>query len=129
MKIEHIAIWVKNLEKTKEFYMKFFDMESNNKYENNDKKFESYFLSFPNGCRLEIMQKPGILELENEKIRNHIGLIHFAISVKNKENVVEMTEKIRKDGYKVLSEPRTTGDGYFESIVEDPDGNMIEITV
>jgi lactoylglutathione lyase len=128
MKIEHIAIWVKELEKMKEFYEKYFGATSNTKYHNPDKNFQSYFLSFQNGCRLELMHNPTI----NDGIKNHekqkLGLIHFAVSVETKEKVDSLTESLRNDGYKVIGEPRTTGDGYYESIILDPEDNIIEIT-
>lgn len=127
MKLEHIAIWVKDLEKMKDFYLQFFDLRSNEKYYNPKKKFSSYFLSFEEGARIELMHKPEISEFI-EKSNLKLGLTHFAISVGSKENVGLITEKIRKDGYKITGEPRTTGDGYYESVIADPEGNQIEIT-
>ena len=127
MKIEHIAIWVKDLEKMKEFYLKFFDLSSNNKYHNPKKKFSSYFLAFENSARIELMHKPDISELiENSDLK--LGLTHFAISVGSKEKVDLLTEKIRANGNRIIGEPRTTGDGYYESLISDPEGNLIEIT-
>lgn len=127
MKIEHIAIWTVDLERLKEFYIKYFNAHANNKYINEKKEFQSYFLKFDEGCRLEIMQIPTIQEKLASSI-NYAGLAHFAINVNSKTDVVSLTEKLRKDGYQVLSEPRTTGDGYFESVISDPDGNNVEIT-
>lgn len=127
MKLEHIAIWVKDLEKMKDFYLQFFDLRSNEKYYNPKKKFSSYFLSFEEGARIELMHKPEISEFI-EKSNLKLGLTHFAISVGSKEDVGLITEKIRKDGYKITGEPRTTGDGYYESVIADPEGNQIEIT-
>ncbi|MBZ4684076.1 MAG: lactoylglutathione lyase [Fusobacteriaceae bacterium] len=128
MKIEHIAIWTKDIEKTKEFYCKYFNAISNEKYINHKRKFESYFLSFDTGCRLEIMQLP-ILHKKDNPLLDYVGLAHFAISVGSKEKVLELTETLRNDGYKIIGEPRTTGDGYFESVILDCDGNKIEITI
>lgn len=127
MKIEHIAIWVKDLEKSRVFYQKYFGAISNEKYHNPVKNFQSYFLSFENGCRLEIMTSPDIKESENSYEFQRYGIIHLAFSVGSKEKVNELTETLRKDGYKVAGEPRTTGDGYYESVILDPENNIIEI--
>ncbi|MCP1298198.1 VOC family protein [Chryseobacterium sp. S0630] len=127
MKIEHIAIWVKDLEKSRAFYQRYFGAVSNEKYHNPVKNFQSYFLSFENGCRLEIMTRPDIKESENSYESQQYGIIHLAFSVDNKQKVDELTEILRKDGYKVVGEPRTTGDGYYESVILDPENNIIEI--
>ncbi|OCA68146.1 glyoxalase [Chryseobacterium artocarpi] len=127
MKIEHIAIWVKDLERSKEFYQKYFGAVSNEKYHNPVKNFESYFLSFDQGCRIEIMTRPDIKESENSYQSQQFGIIHLAFSVDSKEKVNELTETLRKDGYIVAGEPRTTGDGYYESVILDPENNIIEI--
>lgn len=127
MKIEHIAIWTLDLEKMKRFYLNFFDLKSNEKYYNPLKKFSSYFLSFENGARIELMHRPDISEFI-EKKDSKLGLTHFAISVGSKEKVNLITELVRKNGFNIIGEPRTTGDGYYESIISDPEGNLIEIT-
>lgn len=127
MKIEHIAIWVKDLEKSRAFYQKYFGAVSNEKYHNPVKNFQSYFLSFNNGCRIEIMTRPDIIESENSYEAQQYGIIHLAFSVDSKEKVDELTERLRKDGYTVAGEPRTTGDGYYESVILDPENNIIEI--
>lgn len=127
MKIEHIAIWTSDLEKMKDFYLHFFELESNEKYYNPKKQFSSYFLSFKKGARIELMHRPDISEFMDKKDTN-LGLAHFAISVGSKEKVDTITETIRKNGFKVIGEPRTTGDGYYESVIADPEGNLIEIT-
>ena len=129
MKIEHIAIWAKDIEKLKNFYTNYFQARAGLKYFNAKKNFESYFLSFDSGCRLEVMQMPGIPESKNDALQQFTGIIHFAISVESKEIVDTLTERLRNDGYKIVGEPRTTGDGYYESVVLDPEGNRIEITV
>lgn len=126
MKIEHIAIWSQDIERLKEFYVTYFGATSNNGYENRLKGFKSYFLSFEGGTRIEIMNITGIQE-SLEVVNNYTGYCHIAISVKTKLEVVKLTEKLKKDGYKVVSLSRTTGDGYFESVILDPDGNRIEI--
>lgn len=129
MKIEHLAIWTFDLERLKTFYQKYFAAEAGDKYHNANKDFESYFLSFGNGCRLEIMKKPGIHKSPNNIIEEYSGLIHFAIAVGSRNAVDDLTNQIRSDGYTIIGEPRTTGDGYYESAILDPDGNRIEITV
>ena len=127
MKIEHIAIWVRDLEKMKDFYTRFFNMICNDKYLNEKKQFSSYFLSFEGGARIEIMHRPDISE-QAAKAGTFFGLTHFAISVGSRERVDELTEKIRSGGFKIVGEPRTTGDGYYESVVRDPEGNLVEIS-
>ena len=128
MKIEHIAFWVKDLEKIRDFYEQYFGAVSNEKYHNQAKHFESYFLSFGNGCRLEIMTRPDIGESSSSYDAQKFGIIHLAFSTGNKEKVDELTERLRKDGYRIAGEPRTTGDGYYESVILDPENNIIEIT-
>lgn len=127
MKIEHIAIWTKDLEKMRSFYLKFFDLNSSEKYFNPGKKFSSYFLAFENGARIELMHKPDISEFI-ERSFSKFGLTHFAISVGTKEEVDSLTENIRENGYKIIGEPRTTGDGFYESVISDPEGNRVELT-
>lgn len=122
--IDHIAIWVEDLEKMREFYCKYFDGVSNQKYENKIKGFESYFISFDGATRIELMKRKDIEERIYKEI---LGLAHLAFKVGSKEKVNELTEIFRKDGYKVIGEPRTTGDGYYESIILDPEGNRIEL--
>lgn len=127
MRIEHIAIYVNELEKAKEFFVKYFNAIANEGYYNHTTGFRSYFLSFEDGARLEIMNHP---ELQDPvKHIRQTGYIHLAISVGSKEKVDEITEELRADGYKVLSGPRTTGDGYYESCIVGIEGNQIEITV
>lgn len=128
MKIEHVAFWVKDLENMKTFYETYFDAISNEKYVNPAKKFESYFLSFDNGTRLEIMSRPDIKEANNHHESEKFGMIHLAFSTGSKEKVDFLTEKLRNDGFKIVGEPRTTGDGYYESVILDPENNLIEIT-
>ncbi len=128
MRIEHIAIWTKDIEKMRNFYMEFFASDSNEIYHNPEKGFSSYFLAFENGARVELMHRPDINEcIEQPGLKP--GLAHFAISVGTKEKVDLLTERIRASGNNIIGEPRTTGDGYYESVVSDPEGNLIEITV
>lgn len=126
-KIDHIAIWSKDIERLKIFYQKYFNCISNKKYTNKQKQFESYFLKFANGVRLELMQMPEIPENKNNPIQQYIGIIHIALNVNGKENVNKITEGLKNDGYTIISQPRLTGDGYYESCILDPDGNRIEI--
>ena len=129
MKIEHLAIWVDDLEAMKAFYTKYFNCTSGEKYSNQKKQYTSYFLSFGEGTtRLELMHKPNIIPVEGQR-GNSKGLAHFSISVGTKGNVNELTELLRNDNYIVFGEPRTTGDGYYESVVLDPEGNYLEITL
>lgn len=125
MKIEHTAIYCKDLEKTKSFFSEYFGASAGELYRNEKTGFSSYFLTFGSGCRLEIMNKPD-MEANTENIR--CGLHHIAFSVGNKEAVDSLTERLRQDGYPVIGEPRVTGDGYYESVISDHEGNIIEIT-
>ncbi|MBJ8103498.1 MULTISPECIES: VOC family protein [Bacillus cereus group] len=126
MKIEHVAIWVNDLEGMRDFYKQYFGGEANSLYHNPKKQFESYFITFEGGARLELMRQVGI----DEKVQTStIGYAHIAFSVGSKEKVNELTNILREAGYPVLNGPRTTGDGYYESVVSDPEGNQIEITI
>lgn len=128
MKIEHLAIWADDLEKMREFYLKYFDTASGEKYTNEKKGFASYFLTFGESkTRLEIMSRLDISE-EPQKRGFSKGLAHFAVSVGGEEAVNKLTERLRADHYIIESEPRTTGDGYYESVVLDPEGNYVEIS-
>jgi len=129
MKIEHIALWTKNLEKMKSFYERYFDARPSEKYTNPKKQFESYFLSFESGCRLELMQMPSVPESTNDVYKQFTGFIHFAISTGSKERVDSLTSQLKNDGYEILDGPRTTGDGYYESVILDPESNRVEITI
>lgn len=123
--ITHIAIYAKDIEAMRDFYVKYFGAKSNEKYVNT-KGFSSYFLTFDSGARLEIMAHE---ELEHREVMDRVnGISHIAFSVGSRENVISLTERIAEDGYKVYSQPRQTGDGYFESCIADLEGNRIEIT-
>ncbi len=126
MKIEHIALYTSHLEELKEFYITYFNGKANNKYVNSLKGFESYFITFESGARLELMRQQGTAE---RSANTAIGLIHLAFSVGSKEKVDELTQRLEQDGYKRISGPRLTGDGYYESCMLDPDSNRVEITV
>jgi lactoylglutathione lyase len=129
MRIEHVAIWTQDLETLKEFYCKWFQAEAGSKYTNEVKGFESYFLTFPSGARLELMRSAVTVEQAPEPTKNLIGYAHIAFSTGSDISVDTITEQIREAGHTVLEGPRRTGDGYYESVVLDPDGNRVEITV
>ena len=126
MRIEHIAMYVNDLEAAKDFFVKYFGAISNEGYHNKTTDFRSYFLGFDDGARLELMKKPQMDDAE--KTLNRTGYIHIAFSLGSKEAVDELTERLKNDGYQVISGPRTTGDGYYESCIVGIEGNQIEIT-
>lgn len=128
MKIDHIAIWVKDLETVKQFYVQYFNAIPNEKYTNALKQFNSYFLQFGDGCRLEIMHRPNIQATGSSYEQPSYGLAHFAFSTGSRANVDSLTERLRADGYAIVGNPRVTGDGFYESIALDPEGNVVEIT-
>lgn len=127
MKIEHIALYVNDLEAAKDFFIQYFQASSNDMYHNTKTGFRSYFLSFEDGARLEIMNKPNMLDAEKDAART--GYIHLAFSVGSPAEVDRLTARLKADGYEVMSGPRTTGDGYYESCVVGFEGNLVEITV
>ena len=127
MRIEHVVLYVCDLERARDFFVKFFDGKSNGGYHNPATGFRSYFISFEDGSRLEIMNKLGMDH--QGKTVNRSGYAHIAFSVGSKERVDSLTESLRSAGYEITSGPRTTGDGYYESCVIDIEGNQIEITV
>ncbi len=127
MYIEHLAVYVKDLEESKNFFEKYFLAKSNTMYHNKKTGFRSYFLSFENGARLEIMNKEEINK--SEDFENRLGYIHLAFSLGSKEKVDTLTKILSDDGYEVISGPRTTGDGYYESCIRGFEGNLIELAV
>ena len=127
MKIEHVAMYVNDLEAAKNFFVKYLGGHSSDGYHNTTTDFLSYFISFDDGARLEIMNRPGMDDAAKSPMRT--GFIHVAFSVGSKEKVDELTQQLRADGYEVTSGPRTTGDGYYESCVVGIEGNQIELTV
>ena len=124
MKLHHIAIWTYKLEELRDFYTRYFNGKSNQKYVNSTKGFESYFIAFGGETSLELMSRTDVQNLPIEE--NRLGLTHMAFTFGSREEVLQQTERLRADGYVVAGEPRTSGDGYFESVVLDPDGNRIE---
>lgn len=127
MKIEHIALYANDLEGARKFFMKYLGSQSNDGYHNPRTNFRSYFLSFDDGARLEIMNKPEMTDLPKDLVRT--GYAHIAFSVGSKEKVDALTAQLKSDGYEIVSGPRTTGDGYYESCIVAIEGNQIEITV
>ena len=127
MKIEHIALYANDLEGARKFFMKYLGAQSNDGYHNPRTNFRSYFLSFDDGARLEIMNKPEMTDLPKDLVRT--GYAHIAFSVGSKEMVDALTAQLKSDGYEIVSGPRTTGDGYYESCIVAIEGNQIEITV
>ena len=128
MTIEHVAIWVRDLDRMRLFYETYFGAMANERYVNARKGFSSYFLSFPGGgSRLEIMQMPGIGE--PQALAQWMGYTHIALSVGSEAAVDALTNRLRADGYPVVDGPRRTGDGYYESVVLDPEQNRVELTV
>lgn len=124
MKIHHVAIWTFRLEELREFYIRYFNGMSNEKYVNSKKSFESYFISFKSGPALELMSRTDVQNIPIEE--NRLGLTHLAFSFESPEAVLSLTEQLRSGGYVIAGMPRTSGDGYFESVILDPDGNRIE---
>lgn len=127
MKIEHAAMYVNNLEAARDFFVNYLDGKANDGYQNKTTGFRSYFISFDGGARLEIMNKPQLDDAE--KSANRTGYAHIAFSAGSKDAVDKLTERLKKDGFEVLSGPRTTGDGYYESCIIGIENNLIEITV
>lgn len=127
MKIEHIAMYVNDLENAKNFFVKYLEAVSNDGYHNRKTGFRSYFLSFSDGARLELMNKPAMSD--DEKDLQRTGYIHIAFSLGSKEKVDELTARLKEEGYEVLNGPRVTGDGYYESCIVGIEGNQIELTI
>ncbi len=129
MIIEHVAIWTNNLELLKDYYCKYFGGTSNKKYTNPVKQFNSYFISFNNGARLEIMSMEGVPANMNDTVKKqHLGIIHLAFGVNTIEEVDAKAEELKANNFTILSGPRKTGDGYYEFETLDPDGNRLEVT-
>ena len=125
MKIAHLALWTLHLEELRAFYIRYFDGVSNDKYTNPAKGFESYIIRFGEGCALELMR---LSDISRKAERPHTGYCHMAFECAGREEVDTRTERLRNDGYRIVGEPRTTGDGFYESVIADPDGNIIELT-
>ncbi len=129
MNIDHIGIWVEDLDRMIGFYHNYFMTTSGEKYHNPTKNFTSCFIRFPSGCRIELMHNSGVPALNKYPASPHLGYIHIAVSVGSEKDVDSITENLKKDGFAILDGPRRTGDGYYESVVLDPEGNRVELTV
>ncbi len=129
MKIDHIAIWTDQLEQMKEFYVNYFQASAGSKYKNTTKQFKSYFLSFSSETRIELMSQAEITETDHRKNEQKIGFAHVSFACGSEKDVDLLTKRLSSDGYRVVDGPRRTGDGYYESVVLDPDGNRVEITI
>ena len=128
MKLDHVAIWAVDIELLRIFYGKYFHARSNSKYENERKRFTSYFLTFPGGGRLELMHRPDIQRIsDSQSSREFIGYAHLAVEVGSRATVDALTKRLQGDGFPLFDGPRQTGDGYYESMVADPEGNRIVI--
>jgi lactoylglutathione lyase len=128
MTLEHVAIWTRQLENLREFYITYFNGVSNEKYINSSKGFESYFISFESGARLELMYRPDVPESLNASVSQHLGLTHLAFAVGTMAEVDQKAGEMRSAGFPILSGPRKTGDGYYEFETLDPDGNRLEVS-
>lgn len=126
MHIAHIAIWTRQLEAQKTFYEIYFSAQAGPKYTNPKTCFESYFLTFATGARLELMQVPDVNI--PQAAGRMVGYAHIAFSVGSREQVDRLTGRLEADDYRIVGQPRITGDGYYESVILDPDGNQVEIT-
>ncbi|HFI0213678.1 TPA: VOC family protein [Streptococcus suis] len=127
MKIEHLAIYAQDLEGMRNFFETYFGAKSNQLYHNTKTSFKSYFLTFEDGARLEIMTRDDVVDKPSQL--NHLGLIHLAFSLGSEEAVNELTEQLVVAGYQLLSGPRVTGDGYYESCILGFEDIQIELTV
>lgn len=128
MKIHHIAFWVRDLKKMRAFYEQFFAAKAGELYHNPRKQFHSYFLTFGKGAQIELMHRPDIPD-STTSVTEQIGITHLAISLGSRQAVDELTQTLRVEGYPIIGEPRVTGDGYYESVILDPESNRIELTV
>jgi lactoylglutathione lyase len=127
VKIDHIALYVRDLDAVKDFFVNYFGASANDKYRNTMSGFQSYYLTFDDGGRMELMSKPRMSDLPKDPVRT--GYHHVAFNLGSEEAVDAMSERLKADGYQILSGPRITGDGYYESCILDREGNQIEITV
>lgn len=125
MKIDHVAMYVNDLDAVKNFFVKYFNAVAGSKYSNFRNDFSNYFLKFDDGSRLEIMTRNSAVDAD--KVRYRTGFHHIAISVGDRKDVDDLMKKFDSDGVIVVSGARTTGDGYYAAVVVDPEGNEVEI--
>ena len=125
MNLEHVALYVEDLEAMKAFYVRHFGATANSKYHNPRTGLQTYFLSFEGGARLEIMQRPGLIpKASGEHV---LGYTHISFKLGSMEKVDQLTKELQESGCPLLNAPHTTGDGYYESVLSDPEGNLIEL--
>lgn len=132
MKLEHIAVWTRNIEALKDFYCKYFNAVSNAKYSSThdfNQHFESYFLSFGGDCRLELMQMASIPDGDGADGNETIGMTHFSFALDSRDALEALATRLENDGARLVGKPRMTGDGFYEACVLDPDGNRVEFAV
>lgn len=127
--IEHVALWTEDIDRLARFYARYFGATASAKYSNPAKGFESCFLTFQGGPRLELMKTSVLRPLKHESGTQRMGLTHLAFSVGSESGVDELTATLREAGFAVEDGPRRTGDGYYESVILDPDGNRLELTL
>ncbi len=128
IRIEHLALWTTDIDRCTTFYAKYFGAQAGPRYRNVAKGFESVFLTFAGGARLEVMSTSTLNPVQSAPGAQRMGLTHFAIALGSDAAVDALTERLRGDGYPILDVPRRTGDGYYESVTLDPDGNRVEVT-
>jgi lactoylglutathione lyase len=128
VRLEHIALWTTDIERCKAFYAAYFNATAGAHYTNPGKGFESCFLELDSGARIEVMKTTQLAPVQIAPGAQRMGLTHFALSLGSPAQVDMLTQRLRDDGYDVREGPRRTGDGYYESVVLDPDGNRIELT-
>lgn len=125
MKLEHVALYVEDLEAMKAFYLRHFGATANTKYHNPRTGLQTYFLSFDGGARLEIMQRSGMRPRASGE--HALGYTHISFKLSTVEKVDQLTRQLQESGCPLLNGPRMTGDGYYESLLSDPEGNLIEL--
>jgi lactoylglutathione lyase len=127
-RVEHIALWTDDIERLAAFYSKYLGASVGPKYLNVPKGFESRFLTFESGARLELMKTSTLRPQRVDPGAQRMGLTHLAFSLGTERRVDELTGLLRHAGFPIEDGPRRTGDGYYESVVLDPDGNRVELT-
>lgn len=128
VRVEHIALWTEDIDRLASFYADYLGATIGPKYSNPSKGYESRFLSFEAGARLELMRTTALQPIAHGPGEQRMGLTHLALSLGSEDRVDDLTGRLQAAGYAVVDGPRRTGDGYYESVVLDPDGNRLELT-